>query len=194
MIRCVVGLGNPGEEYALTRHNIGFRVVDRVAEGQGARWRKGWWKNYWEAEVRALELVLCKPATYMNRSGEAVAALCARRGFEAEEVLVVYDDVDLPLGRLRARLRGSSGGHKGMQSILDHLKTEAVPRLRVGIGASEGDCVEYVLSRFRVEEERTVGEVVTAAAEAVVVLATLPWEQAQARVNAWRPGQQLFRK
>lgn len=194
MIRCVVGLGNPGEEYALTRHNIGFRVVDRVAESHGARWRKGWWRNYWEAEVRAPELVLCKPTTYMNRSGEAVAALCARRGFGADEVLVVYDDVDLPLGRLRARLKGSSGGHKGMQSVMDYLKTEEVPRLRVGIGASEGDCVEYVLSRFRAEEEETVGEVVTAAAEAVVVLATLPWEQAQARVNAWRPGQQLFRK
>ncbi|MCX7848338.1 MAG: aminoacyl-tRNA hydrolase [bacterium] len=188
MVRCVVGLGNPGKEYAWTRHNVGFRVVDTLAAWRGVGWRKGWWRKYWEAELRAPCLLLCKPATYMNRSGEAVAEVCDRHELGASDLLVVYDDVDLPLGRLRVRRGGSAGGHNGMQSIVERLGTKEIARLRVGIGRSEGDRVAYVLGLFRPEEEEVIEEAIKAAARGIELLATQPWERAQAWVNAWRPG------
>ncbi len=191
MIRCVVGLGNPGAQYAATRHNIGFRIVDRLADAQGARWRKGWWRAYWQTQIEAPGLQLCKPATYMNRSGDAVAELCRRGGYAPDELLIVYDDVHLPLGRLRARQAGSAGGHNGMRSVLGRLGREDVPRLRAGIGASADDRVAHVLSAFEADEEPLVAAAVAAGAQAVLLLAQAPWELAQQRINGWRPGAAL---
>lgn len=188
MIRCVVGLGNPGEQYAATRHNIGFRIVDTVARTHNARWRKGWWRSYWQAELSTPALLLCKPATFMNRSGDAVIEVCRKYMLDAQELLVVYDDVDLPLGRLRARRSGSAGGHNGMRSIIARLGTEEVPRLRVGIGAAADDRVEHVLSAFTPDEQPLADAAVAAGAQAALMLATLPWERAQQRINSWRPG------
>jgi len=191
VIRCVVGLGNPGAQYAATRHNIGFRVVNTLALAHNASWRKGWWRAYWHAQIHAPDLLLCKPATYMNRSGNAVAELCRKYGLDAQELLVVYDDVHLPLGRLRARRSGSAGGHNGMHSVITCLGTEDVPRLRVGIGASGADRVAHVLSAFEPDEQPSADAAVQAGAQAAVLLATMPWELAQQRINAWRPGAAL---
>ncbi|MGY4706174.1 aminoacyl-tRNA hydrolase [Candidatus Bipolaricaulota sp. J31] len=140
----MVGLGNPGPEYALTRHNLGFWVVDRIrAVG---RWRRvlfSWGELYLD-EDRAL----LKPLTYMNRSGEAVRGLLALRALTPRDLLLVHDDVDLPVGAVRLRERGGDGGHLGVRSVLAALGTEDVPRLKLGIGPKpEGvDLADYVLS------------------------------------------------
>jgi PTH1 family peptidyl-tRNA hydrolase len=164
-IRLVAGLGNPGREYQRTRHNIGFMVLDRLAADAqlpwdySEKWRAGWAKS---------EIIMVKPATFMNRSGEAVAAVANFYKIAAEQVLVVLDDLALPLGRLRVRTQGSSGGHNGLESVIEHFGTEAVPRLRIGIGAAPSrGAVDYVLGRFFEEEKPHLDATIQRAAEAV---------------------------
>jgi peptidyl-tRNA hydrolase, PTH1 family len=164
-IRLVAGLGNPGREYQRTRHNIGFMVLDRLAADArlpwdySAKWNAGWARS---------DVIMVKPATFMNRSGEAVAAIANFYKIAAEEVLIVLDDLALPLGRLRVRNQGSSGGHNGLQSVIEHFGTEAVPRLRIGIGAAPSrGAVDYVLGRFFEEEKTLVDATIKRAAEAV---------------------------
>jgi PTH1 family peptidyl-tRNA hydrolase len=164
-IRLVAGLGNPGREYQRTRHNIGFMVLDRLAADAGlpwefaAKWNAGWAKG---------DFFMVKPATFMNRSGEAIAAIANFYKIAAGEVLVVLDDLALPLGRLRIRTQGSSGGHNGLESVIAHFGTEAVPRLRIGIGAAPSQgAVDYVLGRFFEEEQPVLDATIKRAAEAV---------------------------
>lgn len=149
--RLFVGVGNPGREYRDTRHNIGFMVADRLAAAARATWRT---EQAWQAELaRDGETLLCKPLTYMNLSGVAVSLVASFYKIPPAEVLVILDDLALPLGKLRLRSSGSSGGHLGLQSIIEHLGTEEVARLRVGIGAAEpGGAVGHVLGRFALEE------------------------------------------
>ncbi|HLI06530.1 MAG TPA: aminoacyl-tRNA hydrolase [Ktedonobacteraceae bacterium] len=149
-MRLVVGLGNPGPQYEHTRHNVGFRVVDRLARKKGWRWN--------EQRSRAMlasgmigneKVVLAKPLTYMNLSGQSVGELVRWYKISPEDILVVYDELDLPLGTIRLRPKGSAGGHNGVESIIAHLHTNEFPRLRVGIGRptdSRMDTVNYVLS------------------------------------------------
>ena len=164
--RLLVGLGNPGREYAGTRHNVGFMVLDRIAAAAGARFRAG---RKWQAEVAvAGDTWLCKPQTYMNLSGESVGAIARFHKIEPSSVLVVLDDMALPLGRLRFRERGTAGGHNGLQSILDHLGTREVPRLRIGIGSAEpGAATGHVLGRFSVDERPLVEQALDRAVEAI---------------------------
>ena len=133
-LRLILGLGNPGERYRDTRHNVGFRVVEELARRRGVRLRT--------AECASLvgegpELVLAQPQTYMNRSGYAARCLLERRGLAPQDLLIVFDDVHLPLGRLRLRPSGSPGGHRGMESVLENLRSAEVPRLRLGVGPTE---------------------------------------------------------
>ena len=155
--RLLVGLGNPGREYAGTRHNVGFMIADRLAAKGRAEFRT---ERGWKAAVaKTGDLLLCKPQTYMNLSGESVRAVSDFYKIAPAEVLVVLDDTALPLGRLRLRPDGSAGGHNGLQSVIEHLGTPAVPRLRVGIGAAEpGGAVEHVLGRFSLEEQPVLGQ------------------------------------
>jgi PTH1 family peptidyl-tRNA hydrolase len=165
-LRLLVGLGNPGREYAGTRHNVGFMVLDRIADAAGARFRAD---RKWQAEVATTgDLILCKPQTYMNLSGESVGAIARFHKIEPTSVLVVLDDMALPLGRLRIRERGSAGGHNGLRSILDHLGAQAVPRLRVGIGSAEpGAATGHVLGRFAVDERPLVEQALDRAVQAI---------------------------
>jgi PTH1 family peptidyl-tRNA hydrolase len=172
-LRLLVGLGNPGRDYSGTRHNVGFMILDRIADAAGARFRAN---KKWQAEVTtAGDLLLCKPQTYMNLSGESVGAIARFHKIEPASVLVVLDDMALPLGRLRIRERGSAGGHNGLQSILDHLGTQSVPRLRVGIGSPPartdhgptGDARDHVLGRFAVDESPLVEQALDRAVQAV---------------------------
>ena len=162
----IAGLGNPGPEYEHTRHNIGFLVVDRLAVHFELRWKKSTKQDALLA--KSGELILVKPITYMNRSGEPLAELAQFFKIETREILVVLDDLALPLGRLRLRAGGGPGGHNGLESIIVQFGTEDIPRLRIGIGAAprEGS-VEYVLSRFFEEEKPLVRSTIDRAAEAV---------------------------
>jgi PTH1 family peptidyl-tRNA hydrolase len=164
-IRLIAGLGNPGREYQRTRHNVGFMVLDRLAADAQLRWD---YAEKWSVGWAKSDVIFVKPATFMNRSGEAVAAVANFYKIPAAEVLVVLDDLALPLGRLRLRTHGSSGGHNGLESVIEHFGTEAVPRLRIGIGAAPSHgAVDYVLGRFFEEEKPLLDTTIIRAAEAV---------------------------
>lgn len=154
-IELVVGLGNPGERYAQTRHNAGFVALDRLAATCGApAWRKTRSSLEAACTVAGRRVLLSKPQTFMNLSGQAVQAALAFYRIQPAACLVVYDDLDLPVGRLRLRREGSAGGHKGMLSIQQSLGTQAIPRLRIGVGRPPPlrDAVDYVLERFSAAE------------------------------------------
>ena len=174
MKRLVVGLGNPGSRYERTRHNAGFRVVERVARLEGLIFRSGdrleGFDGPGELELAHSPergIALAKPQAFMNLSGAVVAPLLAWLEVEPPGCLVVYDDLDLPLGTLRIRPHGGAGTHNGMRSLLDHLATDRFPRLRVGIGAAATDAARHVLEEFTPAEEKLVAVAVEEAAAAV---------------------------
>lgn len=156
-IKLVVGLGNPGRQYAETRHNVGFMVLDRLARSCGAEFKP---ESRWKSEVAKApgsDVWLVKPLTFMNLSGEAIGALVRFRKLTAANVFLVYDDLDLPLGRLRIRQKGSAGGHNGVKSAIQHLHTDAIPRMKVGISRKPEQrerqtVVGHVLGKFSSDE------------------------------------------
>ena len=166
--RLIVGLGNPGERYRRSRHNLGFAVVEELANRRGEAFDR--------IECNSLlcgdrSLLLARPQTYMNRSGYALRCLAEKRDLKAENILVLFDDVHLPLGRLRFRKSGGPGGHRGMESVIQNLQTESIPRLRLGVGnrddSLEGDdLVDFVLSPFLESELETVEKMIARAADA----------------------------
>lgn len=167
----VAGLGNPGSEYADHRHNIGFQVVEALARSHALTFarRKEIKAHVAEGRIAGRDVLLAKPQTYMNLSGRPVGRLQRMYEIPPEQILVVYDDLDLPLGRVRMRPEGGSGGHKGMRSIIDVLGTQAFPRLRVGVDRPPGrmDPAEYVLRPFREEEQELLDEVLERAVAAI---------------------------
>jgi len=181
--RLVLGLGNPGERYRGTRHNLGFRVVRELAGRLDAALDR--------LECAALignkDPLLAMPQTYMNRSGYAARCLAERYEIEPQNLLVVFDDVELPLGRLRLRRGGGPGGHRGIESVIRNLKTEEVPRLRLGIrpdtDSTPDDLVDFVLEPFRAEEQPAVEAVIDRAAEACQAWLELDIETAMNRFN-----------
>ena len=181
--KLVMGLGNPGRRYARSRHNLGFLLIDRVADYSSVSVTRktceslvGQREREWTpVTAEWLEpLVLAKPQTYMNHSGVAAAALARRFGARGADLVVAYDDLDLPFGRLRIRCGGSAGGHRGLASVLHHLADRDFVRLRVGIGRPPAgvDAVDYVLSRFSPEELESLDGVLSRAAEAVEAIAS----------------------
>ena len=184
-MKIVVGLGNPGEQYAKTRHNIGWQVLDEIADraGWSGRGRNRDASSVVQGRFRSLDVVLAKPLTYMNESGVAVRKLLARERAPLGELLVVVDDFALPFGKLRFREGGGPGGHNGLGSIIDELGTEGFSRLRVGIGAPDRSFVDHVLSRFDVEETARLPELIDAAADAVEAWARDGTNRAANRFN-----------
>jgi PTH1 family peptidyl-tRNA hydrolase len=181
----VLGLGNPGTEYAHTRHNIGFDVVDILAARHRIRLNLHRdHAHYGYGAIAGIPLLLAKPMTYMNRSGEAARALLQRHPLPSDRLLVIVDDTALPLGKLRIRPSGSDGGHNGLASLIQLLGTQAFPRVRVGIGAPPpGQMVEYVLSRFTPEQQPTIDEALHRAADAVEAILTEGLTAAMNRFN-----------
>ena len=175
-MKLIVGLGNPGREYRDTRHNVGFLVLDEMARRQQLTWAMA------PAQVPdafvvkrfgAVPLLLAKPLTFMNRSGDAVAALARYYGIDTADLLVVVDDVDLPFERLRARARGSAGTHNGLRSIVARLGSTDFPRLRLGVGRGDArrDLADHVLSKFEPGELAALDTFVTRAADAAEMFA-----------------------
>ncbi|MFA4986542.1 MAG: aminoacyl-tRNA hydrolase [Candidatus Brocadiia bacterium] len=168
-MRLIVGIGNPGPQYIGTRHNVGFDVMDTISADRNLSWKSGWSGSF--AELAAVEkTILLKPATYVNLSGRSVHEVSAFFKIPTSEILVVVDDYNLPLGKLRLRSTGSDGGHKGLVSIISVLG-EDFTRLRVGIGAPTRDPADYVLSRFSPVERETIDLSVRFAADAALAWA-----------------------
>jgi peptidyl-tRNA hydrolase, PTH1 family len=183
-VKLIVGLGNPGKQYELTRHNVGFRTVDVLA----GRWRIGMSVEKFHAwfgsgMVGGEGAVLLKPTTFMNRSGQAVLAAGRFYQLELRDLLMISDDWALPLGRLRMRVRGSAGGHKGLQDAVDRLGTEEFCRLRIGIGEPVGPPTPYVLTAFSADEEEVIRPAIEQAADAVERWAAQGPEAAMNRYN-----------
>ena len=166
----VVGLGNPGTRYASTRHNVGFRFIDLLAKKAEIRLNDRRAKAVLgQGRIAGHEVVLVKPRTFMNNSGEGVEYLLARFGGRPAELLVVYDEMALPTGRIRLRASGSHAGHNGIRSIISAVQTDGFPRLRIGVGhpSNGGESVPYVLGKFSREEEPLIAQAVQDAASAV---------------------------
>ena len=182
-MKLIVGLGNPGRGYANNRHNMGFMCLNHFARKHGIRFdKKQGQARTGSGEVAGNKVVLARPQTYMNLSGQSVGRLVRKFNIGLEDLLVIYDDLDLPLGKIRLRPGGSSGGHKGVASIIAELGSQDFPRLRVGIGQrtvaegstgiTEAEIIAYVLSDFTPEEKRTVTEVIPGVSEAILCFLT----------------------
>lgn len=186
-MKIVLGLGNPGPRYARTRHNAGFMVIERFAGEIGARFRS-------EADVADLapgrsggeDVVVARPTTWMNRSGIAASLLARRYDAGPGDFILVYDDVALPLGRLRLRAGGSSGGHRGAQSVIDLLNSEQIPRLRLGVLGERGeaDLADYVLEEFELSERPVLEEMINRAVGALALALERGVGYAASRYNA----------
>jgi peptidyl-tRNA hydrolase, PTH1 family len=181
----IVGLGNPGRRYRGTRHNVGRDVVERVAAKLGVRLAGDGFSRIARTQFGRAAVLLAAPETYMNVSGQAVAELARRRRVRPENLLIVYDDLDLPLGRLRLRPGNGAGGHNGVRSIIEHLGTKAFPRLRVGIGRPQRgvEPETFVLERFTAEERAVIDEAMERAANAALAVVSDGLETAMNRVN-----------
>ena len=185
MFKLVVGLGNPGSKYDGTRHNVGFEVIDRLAAGgSGTRFSRKFDGQLAEVEIDFRRVLLLKPDTFMNLSGRSVVPALRFYQLEPSDLLVVCDDLNLPLGKLRFRRGGSDGGQKGLRDITTHLGTDDYPRLRVGIGdRGPVDAADYVLGRFRPTERPTIDDGMIAATQAIAVWVAQGADAAMNRFN-----------
>lgn len=187
-MKVVAGLGNPGRTYDRTRHNAGFHVLDELARRWGGRFRSSLRFRVQSCRVTvegAGEILLVKPQSFMNRSGEALEPVMRKHGVAPGQTLIVYDDADLPEGIIRMRARGSAGGHNGMKSVMARLGTDAVPRLRVGVGRAveSVELKEYVLKPMSAEDAETMKQAVHRAADAVCAWARHGAERAMNEYN-----------
>ena len=189
-MKVIAGLGNPGAEYVNTPHSIGFEVVDAVARGIGASWKGS---SSFKGELATgllggVKVLLVKPQTYMNLSGECVSPVLKYHNATIEDLLVVSDDIDLPVGRLRIRKGGSAGGHNGLKSVIERTGSSDFVRLRVGVGRdprSRSNVIGHVLGKFSPEDRQAMDEVVATAAEAVGAIENENLETAMNRYNGW---------
>ena len=183
----VVGLGNPGEKYENTRHNVGFLTIDQIAEGEKIPVQRLKYRALTNtARLGGARVLLMKPVTYMNLSGEAVGEAARFYKIPPDHVLVISDDVSLPLGKLRVRKGGSAGGHNGLKSIIQHLGTDQFPRVKIGVGEKphpDYDMADWVLSRFAGEDLKTITAAVERAAKAVACVIQEGPDKAMNRFN-----------
>ena len=183
----IAGLGNPGKEYENTRHNIGFDVIDRLAEEENIAVMESKHKALiGKGYVAGQKVILAKPQTFMNLSGESIREAVDYYKIDPQDIIVIYDDISLDPGQLRIRLKGSAGGHNGIKNIIAHLGTQEFPRIKVGVGAKppKMDLADYVLSRFGAEEQKIMDEAFGEAAEAAVMMMTTGAERAMNHYNA----------
>lgn len=183
-MKVVIGLGNPGRKYRLTRHNIGFIFLEYIQKKLNVSFVPGKGDYcYCEVDIKDQPVLLIQPLTYMNLSGTALSQAIEHFEFKINDLLIVYDDFHLPFGELRFRKKGSSGGHNGISSIIYHLQTEAFARLKIGIGNEFEDSVEFVLSKFTKSERKRVESITAIAYDAVNVWLTDGLETAMNKFN-----------
>jgi len=184
-MKLIVGLGNPGAEYAGTRHNVGFEVIAELAKRHSITVTKRDFKAvFGDGTIAGERVLLARPMTYMNLSGEAVAAILRFYKIEVEDLIVILDDVALPVGQLRLRYKGSAGGQNGLKNVIQHLGTEEIARIRIGVGGAQpGGLVGHVLSKFRKEEQETIQIAYQVAADAVECALKEGFDNAMNRYN-----------
>lgn len=188
-MKLIAGLGNPGRDYAGTRHNIGFGVITRISDQYNIPLSSKEHKAVCgKGFIGGEKVIIAQPQTYMNLSGESVRSIADYYKIEPEDIIIAFDDIDLEVGQLRVRRKGSAGGHNGIKSIIQHLGTNEFPRVKVGVGAKPegGDLVRHVLGRFSREDEMAMGEVLDLAVEAVELIVTEGVDAAMNRYNAKR--------
>ena len=187
----IVGLGNPGGNYAKTRHNVGFRTVDLLAKRLGVKIDRAKFRGlYAQSSFQGKKLILLKPQTFMNNSGLSVLEAAHYFKLPPERVVVLFDDISLDVGRLRVRAEGSAGGHNGIKSIIGGLNSQSFPRVKIGVGAKphpDYDLADWVLSNFTKEEETLLAPTLEAAAEAALLLIEQGVPAAAAKFNGWKP-------
>lgn len=185
-MRLIVGLGNPGRQYEHTRHNVGFDTIDELSKRLNIPLSQSKWKGlYGIGQASGQKVLLLKPLTFMNLSGEAVRAVIDYYQMEIEDLLIIYDDLDLPVGKIRLRQKGSPGGHNGIKSIVAHLGTQEFNRIRIGIDRPEPgvSIIDYVLGRFRPDESAAIQAALKKSAEACEAWLTLPFLQVMNQYN-----------
>lgn len=185
----IAGLGNPGRDYAGTRHNIGFGVITRISDKYNIPITSREHKAICgKGMIAGTKVILAQPQTFMNLSGESIRSLADYYKIDPEDIIIAYDDIDLEVGQIRVRRKGSAGGHNGIKSIISHLGTNEFPRVKVGVGAKPqgGDLVRHVLGRFSKEDERVIGEALDLAAGAVEDIVAEGVEAAMNHFNAKR--------
>jgi len=183
----IVGLGNPGREYEVTRHNIGFMVLDNLVDSIGEKFRKSPFNaEICKTRIGTNGVILLKPTTYMNNSGQAVRAAMEWYNLDNRSLLVVYDDMDLPLGHIRLREKGSAGGHNGMKSIISHVGDGNFARLRVGIGKpdSNTNIVSHVLNQFSKEQLPVISKAVLYSSDAIRLIIDEGLQKSQSKINS----------
>lgn len=183
----IVGLGNPGKEYEDTRHNVGFKVVDNIAREYNIEINRQKFKGtYGEGFIEGKKVMLLKPNTYMNLSGESVREVIDFYNLENDQILVIYDDISLDVGKLRIREKGSAGGHNGIKSIIAHLGGDFFSRIKVGVGQPNADLVKHVLGKFTKEEIVVLNESIEASTKATVEIIKNDVKTAMNQFNGFR--------
>lgn len=188
----IVGLGNPGTEYAATRHNIGFDMVTYLSDKYGIALRSKEGKAIvGKGVIEGQKVMLVQPQTYMNLSGESVRALMDYYKLTTDEIVIIYDDISMPVGQVRIRPKGSAGGHNGIKSIIAHLGTQEFPRIKIGVGAKpeNGDLVKHVLVRFSKEDDAKIRDVFALAEEGLLAILQEDVKTAMNAVNGKKVGE-----
>ena len=188
-MKIIAGLGNPGKEYENTKHNVGFLTIDILAEKYDIKVNKIKFKGLiGEGMIGTEKVILVKPQTYMNLSGQCIREIVAFYKLDMEDLVVIYDDIDLPMGNLRIRKKGSAGTHNGMRSIIYDLQDDGFPRVRVGIGGErKGDLANYVISGFSGDDRKLIEEAIVKAADAVACLVEDGIDRAMVDYNTKKP-------
>lgn len=172
-MKLIVGLGNPGMQYAATRHNVGFEAIDTIAETYNISVNKSKFKSlFGEGRIGDTRVILVKPQTYMNLSGESVGAFASWYKIDPKDILIIYDDISLAPGQIRIRTKGSAGGHNGIKSIIQHLGGEVFDRIKIGVGEKPAgwDLANYVLGRFSEEEMKIIGKTMKDVVDATQII------------------------
>lgn len=182
----IVGLGNPGDQYKNTRHNVGFDVIDLLAEKNNISLNRIKFKGvYGEGYIKGEKVILLKPQTYMNLSGESVREISNFFKIDNEKIIIIYDDISLEPGKLRIRGKGSAGGHNGIKSIIAQLSTDVFPRIKVGVGQPKVDLVNHVLGKFSKEDREKVEKTIVAVSNAVNCIVEQDVEEAMNKYNSF---------